>query len=124
MKNSGTTIIFSSHRMEHVEELCENVCIMDKGKPVVHGKLADIKRSFGKKNLLIHSELDLAYLSEWPGVVKLKTTAEGVRLQLENEAVAKAIQDEVFPKGFIRRFELEEPTLHDIFIEKVGGTIE
>ncbi|QEY88689.1 ABC transporter, ATP-binding protein [Bacillus amyloliquefaciens] len=50
LKNSGVSIVFSSHRMEHVEELCENLCILQKGKPVVQGNLKDIKRSFGKKN--------------------------------------------------------------------------
>ncbi len=49
LKNSGVSIVFSSHRMEHVEELCENLCILQKGKPVVQGNLKDIKRSFGKK---------------------------------------------------------------------------
>lgn len=48
LKNKGTSIVFSSHRMEHVEELCEHLCIMHHGKPVVHGALKEIKRSFGK----------------------------------------------------------------------------
>ena len=43
LKNSGVSIVFSSHRMEHVEELCENLCILQKGKPVVQGNLKDIK---------------------------------------------------------------------------------
>lgn len=50
LKNSGTSIVFSSHRMEHVEELCEHLCIMQKGRPVVHGELKEIKRSYGKKH--------------------------------------------------------------------------
>ncbi|MBD3108801.1 ABC transporter ATP-binding protein [Bacillus sp. AGMB 02131] len=124
LKNSGTTIIFSSHRMEHAEELCENLCIMHKGKPAVQGSLKDVKRSFGKKNLVIHSDLSMNYLADFAGVHKLRKTSEGVRLQVEDEAVAENIQRDLFSKGFIRKFELEEPTLHDIFVEKVGGAVE
>ena len=124
LKNNGTTIIFSSHRMEHAEELCENLCIMQKGKPVVQGTLKDVKRSYGKKNLVIHSDLEMNFLADFAGVHKLRKTSEGVRLQIENESVAESIQRALFVKGFIRKFELEEPTLHDIFVEKVGGAIE
>ena len=124
LKKKGTTIIFSSHRMEHAEELCEHLCIMDHGKPVVHGSLKEIKQSFGKKNLVIHSDFDMQFLAEVEGVNKLRPTSEGVRLQIAEESVAETIQKLVFAKGFVRKFELEEPTLHDIFVEKVGGVVE
>ncbi len=124
LKKKGTTIIFSSHRMEHAEELCEHLCIMDHGKPVVHGSLKEIKQSFGKKNLVIHSDFDMQFLAEVEGVNKLRPTSEGVRLQIAEESVAEIIQKLVFAKGFVRKFELEEPTLHDIFVEKVGGVVE
>lgn len=124
LKNAGTTIVFSSHRMEHVEEMCEHLCIMHKGSPVVHGSLKEIKRSFGKKNLIIHADFDLTYLIRFPGVIKMKQTTEGVSLQIEKEEMAEAILKDIVGKGFIRKFALEEPTLNDIFIEKVGASFE
>ena len=124
LKSSGTTIVFSSHRMEHVEELCENLCIMDKGRPVVQGKLKDIKRSFGKQNLVIHADFDLEFLSQLPGVVQNRATAEGAILQITDDSAAKSVQEAVFQKGFVRKFEIEEPSLHDIFVEKVGASLE
>lgn len=124
LKNNGTSIVFSSHRMEHVEELCQHLCIMHKGKPVVHGTLKDIKRSFGKKNVTIHADFDLTPLIRYPGVLKLKETAEGVSLQIEGEEVAERILKDIVGKGFIRKFALEEPSLNDIFIEKVGASLE
>ncbi|WP_019240365.1 MULTISPECIES: ABC transporter ATP-binding protein [Bacillus] len=124
LKNNGTTIVFSSHRMEHVEELCEHLCIMDKGKPVVHGKLKDIKRAFGNQNLVIHCDFDLDFLSEEPSVKRFKKTAEGAILQISDEKAAEDIQKLIFSKGFIRKFELEEPSLHDIFVAKVGAPLE
>ncbi|AXI39050.1 sodium ABC transporter ATP-binding protein [Bacillaceae bacterium ZC4] len=121
LKNAGTSIVFSSHRMEHVEELCEHLCILHRGSPVVHGSLKEIKRSFGKKNLVIHADFDLNFLKDFPGVVKAKTTVEGIQLQIEREETAQQLLQEIVRKGFIRKFQIEEPSLHDIFIEKVGA---
>ncbi|WP_226644836.1 ABC transporter ATP-binding protein [Mesobacillus subterraneus] len=124
LKNAGTMIVFASHRMEHVEEMCEHICIMHKGKPVVHGALKEIKRSFGKKNLVIHADFDTTFLKGYPGVARAKSTAEGIHLQITGEQVAEAILKEIVGKGFIRKFVLEEPSLNDIFIEKVGDSYE
>ncbi|MGG5253352.1 ABC transporter ATP-binding protein [Neobacillus sp. SM06] len=124
LKEQGATIVFSSHRMEHVEEMCEQLCILHKGKTVVHGGLKEIKRSFGKKNLVIHADVALDFLASYPGVVKAKATAEGMLLQIEGEPVAEQIFKELAGKGFVRKFALEEPSLNDIFIEKVGASYE
>jgi len=124
LKDRGTTIVFSSHRMEHVEELCEYLCILDRGKTVVSGSLKEIKRSFGKKNLIINADFDLSFLADYPGVTRAKKTPEGIHLQIEGEYVAEKIQQELTGKGFIRTFILDEPSLNDIFIEKVGKDYE
>ncbi|GAA0447826.1 MAG: ABC transporter ATP-binding protein [Bacillota bacterium] len=124
LKDKGTSIVFSSHRMEHVEELCEHLCILHKGKQVVQGSLQDIKRSYGRKNLIIHASFPLDFLQSFPGVVTYKNVMEGCRLQIESEAISQDIFQALQGKGFIRKFELEEPSLNDIFIEKVGASYE
>ncbi|WP_335872037.1 ABC transporter ATP-binding protein [Bacillus sp. 2205SS5-2] len=124
LKNNGTTIVFASHRMEHVEELCEHLCIMHHGKPIVHGNLKEIKRSFGKKNVIVQADFDLSFLKEVPGVIKFRENVQGVVLQVEAEAIAQKILSEITGKGFVTKFELEEPSLNDIFIEKVGASYE
>lgn len=124
LKNGGTSIVFSSHRMEHVEELCQHLCIMHKGKPVVHGALKDIKRSFGRKNVIVHTDFDLSYLKEFDGVTKYKPFSEGIELQVTGEEVSQEIMASLQGKGFVRKFELAEPSLNDIFIEKVGAAYE
>ncbi|MFD1017740.1 ABC transporter ATP-binding protein [Thalassobacillus hwangdonensis] len=124
LKENGTSIVFSSHRMEHVEELCENLCILHKGKPVVQGSLKDIKRSFGKKNVRVKADFDTSFLEQIPGVVKYKRLGEGCQLQVENEAASQYVFEAIQGKGFVRTFELEEPSLNDIFIEKVGASYE
>ena len=124
LRNQGTTIVFSSHRMEHVEELCEHLCILQKGSAVVSGHLKDIKRSFGKKNVIVHADFNIDFLDTFVGVTKVKTTMEGKILQVAEEAIAEKILQELVGRGFVRKFELQEPSLNDIFIEKVGASYE
>ena len=124
LKDQGTSIVFSSHQMDHVEELCENLCILHKGKDIIQGSLREVKQSFGKKNLIIHAENSLEFLKAFPGVVHYKPVTAGCELQIENEAVSQSIFSALQDKGFIRKFDLEEPSLNDIFIEKVGASYE
>jgi ABC-2 type transport system ATP-binding protein len=124
LKESGTTIVFSSHRMEHVEEMCEHLCILQKGRTIVHGSLKKIKRDFGKKNLIIHADFSMDSLKTFPGVTHARETAEGIHLQITGEKVAQEILHRIIEQGFIRKFAIEEPSLNDIFIEKVGASYE
>ncbi|MFA8438589.1 ABC transporter ATP-binding protein [Pueribacillus sp. YX66] len=124
LNKQGVTIVFSSHRMEHVEELCDQLCILHEGKPVVQGGLREIKRSFGKKNVIVKANFPLDDLKELAGVVKYKQMVEGAEFQVESEAIAQKIFDHLANRGFVYKFELEEPSLHDIFIEKVGVSYE
>ncbi|QDI92788.1 ABC transporter ATP-binding protein [Salicibibacter halophilus] len=120
LKNDGTTIVFSSHDMKHVESLCENLCIMNEGKPVVHGKLSDIKRTYEKRKLHIRADFSLSFLENFDGVLQMTNGAEETTLELRDETVAEAIFGQLRDLGYVRHFSVEEPTLHDIFIEKVG----
>ncbi|MFB5661441.1 ABC transporter ATP-binding protein [Alteribacillus sp. HJP-4] len=123
LKNDGTSIVFSSHRMEHVEELCEHLCILQHGAPIVQGELKEIKRSFGRKNITIFADFNLEYLKDIPGVLSFKKMTEGCKLQISEEGVSQTVFDAVKDRGFIRKFELEEPSLHDIFVEKAGSSL-
>ncbi|MFC4617123.1 ABC transporter ATP-binding protein [Camelliibacillus cellulosilyticus] len=124
LKASGVSILFSSHRMDHVEELCENLCIMHKGRPLVAGTLTDVKRSYGKKNVIVRGDFDMGDLVDIRGVVKGEAIPGGMRLQVADEAISQDIFDRIKNRGFVRSFQLEEPSLQEIFIEKVGGLNE
>lgn len=119
-RNSGATIVFSSHRMDHVEELCEQLSIIHHGKQIVSGTLRDVKRSFGKQNVRIHSDNDLSLLDAISGVHAVQQSVEGAVYQVESERIAEALLAEALKSGPIRHFAIEEPSLQDIFIEKVG----
>ncbi|QQK75616.1 ABC transporter ATP-binding protein [Salicibibacter cibarius] len=122
LKNEGTTIVFSSHDMKHVESLCENLCIMDEGKPVVHGKLSDIKRTYEKRKLHIRADFSLSFLEDIDGVLQMTVGAEETTLTIRDETIAEDIFARLQKYGYVRHFSVEEPTLHDIFVEKVGRT--
>src|SRR5690625_4339237 len=124
LKDRGTSIVFSSHQMDHVEKLCENVCILQQGKAVVKGNLRDIKRSYGKKKLIIHMDESLEFLRNVNGVVDYESTINGCELQIRDEQVSQEIMAQVQEHGLVRKLELEEPSLNDIFIEKVGASYE
>lgn len=124
MNKAGTSIVFSSHRMEDVEELCEYLCILHQGQTVVNGSLKEVKQSFGKKNVVVDADFGLDDLQNVEGVLQLDKGPNGVCLQVKNESVSQEIFNRIANRGFIRKFELEEPSLNDIFIEKVGEAYE
>lgn len=121
-RNQGATILFSSHRMDHVEELCEQLSIVNHGKQIVQGSLREVKQSFGRSNVRIHSDESLTSLAEVPGVLQMHEMIEGAVFQIEEEAVAQDLLHAAQRLGPIRQFMIEEPSLQDIFISKVGET--
>lgn len=120
LKNEGATIVFSSHRMDHVEELCEELSIMHKGEAIVRGSLRDVKRSFGRQNVQIKSDADLSPLAKLNGITSYTKTVEGGIFQVSDESLADQLLNEALKIGPIRYFAIEEPSLQEIFIEKVG----
>lgn len=118
-------LIMSSHQMATIEEFCSDITILNRGKAVLQGNLNEIKKSYGRVNLLIKCDVDIAsYVSDFNLTIVNKTPSE-YHLKVKNEEEAmtflsKLIEDKV-P---LVKFELREPSLHEIFIEKVGDTHE
>lgn len=120
LNDKGSTIIYSSHRMEHVEELCDDVCIIDKGQLVVSGDIQKVRSEHGNKLVIVESDHQIDGLNDIPGILKKEHRKHDVRLTIENEAVAEKIYNTVIKQGYVRRFQVLEPSLNDIFIDKVG----
>lgn len=116
----GATIIFSSHRMEHVEELCDDICILNAGKMVVQGPIQEVKEAFGYKRVAIEADYDLSELATLPGVVKHEQQGATMFLTIDDVAVATTLFEYIQQHGFVRRFQVLEPTINEIFIQKVG----
>ncbi|MBZ5542945.1 MAG: ATP-binding cassette domain-containing protein [Acidobacteriia bacterium] len=121
MRQQGTTLILSTHRMEQVEMMCDSICLIHQGRKVLDGELAAIKRSYGKNTLRIQYAgnggfLDLPELIEstnhYGAVVEVKLRPGADPQEILKLAVQRGVR--------ISRFELIEPPLNDIFIEKVS----
>lgn len=118
-------LIMSSHQMPVIEEFCSEITILNRGKAVLQGNLNEIKKSYGRVNLFVKSDVEIASYIENFGIQITNKTPGEYQLKVlgEEQAMAfltKLIQDKI-P---IVKFELREPSLHEIFIEKVGDTHE
>lgn len=119
-QKEGATIVFSSHRMDHVEELCDKMSILDKGQVVLDGSIREAKRSFGKQNVRIHMDRDISALQGVRGVEEFRKTPDGGLFRIGDEGTAELLLTEAMKLGTLRHFSLEEPSLEEIFIAKVG----
>lgn len=120
LNKDGTTIIYSSHRMEHVEELCDDVCILNKGELVVSGPIDQVKSNHGNKKVIIETDKALDDLQNINGVLDCNRTKRNIELTINDEATAEVIYQQVIQHGYVRRFQVVEPSLNEIFIDKVG----
>ena len=125
LKEKGCIIIFSSHQMEHIEEFCEKLILLVKGKVVLSGYLKDIKKEYGKKNVVIQGEnIDIENLNKINGVINVNNNGNDLIIKI-NDNIENIISDifEVIKTGKISKFVIEEMPLNEIFIEKVGEVL-
>ena len=120
MRDRGTTVVLSSHRMEQVERMCDSICLIDKGRNVLDGELRAIKQSYGKNTVQIEFTGSDAFLSH-AAVASVNRFGSGAEAKLKPGADPQEILKAAVQSGArIMRFELLEPSLSDIFIEKTG----
>ncbi len=124
MAQKGSMIIFSSHRMEHVELFCEKLVVLLKGKTVLEGKIADIKKQYRKKNIFIKANIELEKLKQVDGVLSVSNVGDEIEVKIANEEVAPKVFEVVAKASDISKFVIEEPSLNEIFIAKVGENYE
>jgi ABC-2 type transport system ATP-binding protein len=117
----GTTIVFSTHQMETAERLCKEIALINKGKLVLSGPLSKVKEGFGKNSLLIEYDGDGSFLAALPGVAKVDAYGSYSEVRLEAGADPQVIFQAVAGRLRVKKFEIVAPTLHNIFIEKVGA---
>lgn len=118
--NQGTYIILSSHQMAVVEEYCQDIVMLKQGKTVLQGNLNQIKKSYGRNNLLIETYHNIeSYIPENFKIIDKKANGYELKIDKEEEA-QKLLETLVANKIVIQKFELKEPSLQEIFIDKVG----
>lgn len=125
LKKQGKTILFSSHRMDHVEELCEEICIMHKSNTVLQGNLREIKGTYPKERILLNTTTAVTGLEQIAGVVSVKELAStGYEIRIADIKAAEPILALAMQQTSILRYQIMEPTLNEIFIKKVGSSHE
>ncbi len=119
--DEGKYIVMSSHQMNSVEEFCQDVVILNKGKTVLKGNLNEIKDSYKVNKIEIDTKLDISQLIKDKGLEIKEQTDRKYIVAIKNEEQANELLEEIVNRKIpINKFELIRPTLHEIFIEKVG----
>jgi ABC-2 type transport system ATP-binding protein len=117
----GHTIIFSTHMMDQVEKLCDTICLIDKGTKVLEGKLARIKQRYGRGGVSLRFNGDGGFFAGLPGVESVSDYGNELFLRLREGTDPGSILKEAAGRVEVLKFEVAEPSIHDIFIEQVAG---
>lgn len=119
-KKKGSTIIFSSHRMDHVELFCEKLLVLLRGKTVIEGYIKDIKKDYRKKNIIIVGDININEVQKIKGVIGVTKVASEYKVKIEDETKIENVFKYISKCKNITKFVVEEPSLNEIFIAKVG----
>lgn len=120
IREQGTTIIFSTHRMEQVEMICDDICLINKGKMVLEGNLSHIKNQYGKNTVVLDYDGDASFINTLPEVNKIDDYGKFMEIKLKEQTDTQGFLMKLTGEIRINKFEVKEPTLNAIFIEKVG----
>ncbi|NEW63084.1 ATP-binding cassette domain-containing protein [Granulicatella sp. zg-ZJ] len=121
LRDRGACVIFSSHNMENVSELCDELLMIDKGQVVLQGSVQEIRESFGRTHVFLESKHTPEELLQVPGVKSVvKAKHNGLNITLENEEAGKILYEYVTKDGYIQTFSQQPLTLEEIFKLKAG----
>lgn len=120
LRSNGKTILFSTHRMEQVEQMCDDICLFNNGKVVLTGNLRKVKKEFGKNTVLLEFEGDPGFLDELDNVRINNRSTNFAEIRLLGEQSHQNILKKAMATTEIHKFQLVEPSLNEIFISTVG----
>lgn len=122
-RDRGASIIFSSHNMSNVEDLCDNLIMLKEGHQVLNGTIAEIRESFGRTELFLESSLSKETLAAVPGVKQVTTVNTGMyHIALAEPEVGRAIFELATKDGYIPTFSQQPPTIEAIF-KRIAGEV-
>jgi len=124
LRKEGKAILFSTHRMDQVEKLCDAIAIIFQGKLVLSGGMREIKSRYPRNRVQMIFEGDDSFLQH-PGIAEFKNYSGIAEIKLTSPEAAQSVLSDAIARGTqVSRFEVMEPTLEEIFIETVKGTPE
>ncbi len=120
LKGAGKTILFSTHRMDQVERLCDSISLVNQGRVVLEGELREIKSRFGRNHVQLEYEGNGDFLQQSELVQSFNNYGNYVEVRLAPGADAQELLKMVVTRSRVNKFELMEPSLEEIFIDTVG----
>lgn len=124
LKTKGKAVIFSTHQMDSAEKLCDEICLINKGRIVLEGTVKQVKQRFGTNALHLAYEGDGAFLSTLPFVERATVYENYAELSIRAGSPAGEVLPAIVPHLDVRKFEFVEPSLNSIFLDVVGETVE
>ena len=123
MRDRGKTILFSTHQLDQAEELCDSVAIIDHGRVITSGTTREVKRSTGHQVIRVATAGDGngSWLSSLPHVTVTRPGHDFTELQVDVGADPQAVLRAAQARGDVLRFEVGDPSLEEVFVEKVGA---
>jgi ABC-2 type transport system ATP-binding protein len=119
LKDQGKAILFSTHRMDQVEKLCDSICLINNGNAVLAGNLRQIKARYERNHVIVEFQGSSAFLNS-DEVAEAKNFSGHAEIKLKPNGDAQKLLHEAAAVATIFRFELVEPSLEEIFIQTVG----
>jgi len=121
LKALGKTIIFSTHQMEIAERVCDDICLINGSRKILEGSIREVKRSFGRHGVALRLQGGEEVLADQSLVNKIERHSDGLEAFLAAGSSAQTLLKRLIEAGAqIERFEMIEPSLTNIFIEKVS----
>ncbi|MFP5235336.1 MAG: ABC transporter ATP-binding protein [Acidobacteriota bacterium] len=120
LKAQGKAILFSTHRMDQVEKLCDSICLINKGQAVLSGGMREIKEQYERNRIIVEFVGDASFLQS-SEVLEAKNFSGHAELKLKPHGDSQKLLREAMECARIYHFELMEPSLEEIFIQTVGG---
>jgi ABC-2 type transport system ATP-binding protein len=122
LRDEGKAIILSTHQMNKVEELCDRVLMIDKGRSILYGDLMETRTKFRRNSVQVAIDGELGDL---PGVIARKPRKGSIELVLAPDTTPQTILDRLRDRGItINRFEVATPSLNEVFLNLVGADHE
>jgi ABC-2 type transport system ATP-binding protein len=118
-KKRGAAVVFSTHIMESAEKLCDAICLINKGRKVLDGEVKQVKRNFGRNSVILAYDGKADFLNNNGLVERCNDSGNYVEIQLRQGASPQALLAAAMQHAEIFRFEIVEPSLHEIFITTV-----
>ncbi len=124
MAEQGSMIIFSTHRMEHVELFCKKIVVLLRGKTVLEGEILKIKEGYRKQNVIVKGNINIDEVKKVKGVLDVIEKSDEFEIKISDSSIVQKVFDKIKDTKGITKFVVEEASLNEIFVSKVGESYD